>query len=401
MSTWPSPERLVAPHVRGALAAALAGDLELARSSMRDADDRDPFAASVVRLVRGLEAAGRGDGPRARALLLPCTRERDASMALAATQALVDERIRQHRFAPARRLVRRLQRRLHRPADALWLDAMLGWIDLQRRGTLPDARLVQLNSRLERAFPSAVHGLVHLLRAEHALLAGRLMHAVAAQRESRPYVQSARWEALTWRHEAVARTLRAPYCDVEDWEEPLRPVTREEIAAVEARPWQLWIDALHRKILARGSRGDTAIRAVHSGRDAPTWELLELLIRAPERRLGWAHAMQHFGIEMPTLESRANVLVKLLQSAAIDCEVSKRGIALRTTRFVFMFPSAALPATSRRILAALARSPGATAVELEAVGAARRTVQRHLAALSQAGYVRRVGGGRDARYALV
>ncbi len=401
MSTWPSPERLVAPHVRGALAAALAGDLESARTSMRDADDRDPLAASVVRLVRGLEAVGRGDRARASALLLPCTRERDASMALAATQALVDERIRVRRFAPARMLVRRLQRRLHQPADALWLDAMLAWIDLQRRGTLTDARLVQLESRLERAFPAAVHALVHLLRAEHALLAGRLLQAVAAQREARPYVQSARWAVLSWRHEALVRALRAPYCEVEDWEEPLRPVSREEIATVEARAWQLWIDVLHRRIIVRSDAGEPDARDVSIGRDSSTWNFVELLARTPGRRLGWPHAANSLGLEVPALEKRATALAEVLRAAGVSCEVSPRGFALRATRFVFIFPSAAIAPTSRRILAELARKPGARAVDLEATGAARRTVQRHLAALRDAGYVRLVGGGSDARYALV
>jgi len=400
VSTWPSPERLVAPHVRGALAAALAGDLDGARTSMRDVDDRDPLATSVVRLVRGLEAVGRGDGARAHTLLLPCTRERDASMALVATQALVDERIRVRRFAPARLLVRRLQCRLHRPADALWLDAMLAWIDLHRRGTLPDARLVQLESRLERAFPAAVHALVHLLRAEHALLAGRLVHAVAAQREARPYVQSARWAVLTWRHDALVRTLRAPYCEVEDWEEPLRPVSREEIATVEARDWQLWIDLLHRRVVVRTGSGAADQRVVAVGRDTPTWNFIELLARAPGQRLGWSHAVSRLGLET-AVEKRAAALAEVLHAAGVSCEVSSRGFALSATRYVFVFPSAAMAPTSRRILAELARRRGASAADLESVGAARRTVQRHLATLRGAGYLRQVGGGSDARYALV
>ena len=401
MSTWPSPERLVAPHVRGALAAALAGDLDRARRSMHDADDRDPLAASVVRLARGLEAVGRGDGVRARTLLLPCTRERDASMALAATQALVDERIRVRRFAPARMLVRRLQRRLHQPADALWLDAMLAWIDLQRRGTLTDARLVQLESRLERAFPAAIHALVHLLRAEHALLAGRLVHAVAAQREARPYVQSARWAVLAWRHDALVRTLRAPYCEVEDWEEPLRPVSREEIATVEARDWHLWIDVLHRRMVVRTAAGESSMHDLAIGRDTPTWNFVELLARTPGRRLGWSHAATSLDLEIAALEKHAAALAEALRAAGVSCEVSPRGFALRATRFVFVFPSAAMAPTARRILAELARKPGARAADLEATGVARRTVQRHLAALRDAGYVRLVGGGSDARYALV
>jgi DNA-binding transcriptional ArsR family regulator len=154
-------------------------------------------------------------------------------------------------------------------------------------------------------------------------------------------------------------------------------------------------------VRTRAARSTDEPRLAEVPRDGAVWELLTLLLRAPDRRLGWAHAAQALAVDVETVTTRARALAQTLQAAAIDAETTTRGLVLRASHFVFVYPSSSLPETSRRILAMLARSPGATAVDLTTSGAALRTVQRHLAALRAAGYLRRVGGGRDARYALV
>jgi DNA-binding transcriptional ArsR family regulator len=74
---------------------------------------------------------------------------------------------------------------------------------------------------------------------------------------------------------------------------------------------------------------------------------------------------------------------------------------LESERTIAVFPADRLPALAQRLLARLATSPGASAVELARGDGARRTVLEHLARLRRAGYVRMVGGGREARYHLV
>jgi hypothetical protein len=284
----------------------------------------------------------------------------------------------------------------------LYLEALHVWIELQRRGTIAPATLDELAARLERHHPAPVHATVHLLRAERALLAGELSVAVAAQREARPYVQASRWSALRKRYESVAAALRAPFVEVEDWDEPLRPLSREELAQLEARPWQLWVDTLHRRVSKRAARSSDVQSTTFTGAAASVWALLEAVVRTSRRRLSWEQARQ--ALDLPDVEAAralADRVARKLSDIGLDLVRSPSGASLPAERFIFVFPLAQLPSTQRRFLAQLATHPGARSAELAGDGVARRTTLRHLAQLRALGYVRMVGGGREARYYLV
>ena len=160
----------------------------------------------------------------------------DPGLALVAVAALGEDLASQRRFVPAVRLLHAAQARLRDRTSKLFLATLELGIELQRRGALDATAVEALARRLERRDPAPVHAAVHVLRAEHALLSGDLAAAVAAHREARPYARSGGLASLRTRQEAVAQALRAPFADVEDWEEPLRTVSREELAEIESRP---------------------------------------------------------------------------------------------------------------------------------------------------------------------
>lgn len=401
MPLWPRPERLLPPRLLEALSAAVRGDAPRALELTDSADAADVLAGPVVRLVRGLAAHESHDLERSRAPLRAAARDRDPALALLATQALAEQQVASRRFASARPLVRRLRRRPHAADVQIALDALYLWIELLRRGSLNAGSVQEIVGRVERRHAAPVHATVHLLRAERALLGGDLAAAVAAQREARPYVQAADHAILHRRHDAVVRLLRAPFVEVEDWEEPLRPLSREDLALLEARPWRLWIDTLHRHVRHRPQR-DAVARAIDFARAPQLWQALLALLHTPRRRLSWAQLRDLAQLDDDTAaRSVAERLARKLRDADVVLQVQSGGLALVSERFVFVFPLADLPAVQQRLLALLAAQPGARAAELAADGDARRTTVRHLSLLRQAGYVRLVGGGREARYFLV
>jgi hypothetical protein len=399
MTPWPRPEILVPPRWLDALATALAGDAAGAAAACAAADARDSLAGPVVRLVRALAAQERGERARAGAELRLLSRHADAGVALVAAAARLEACVAARRFAAAAPIVAHARRRARDAATRLWIDALALRVELARRGGVPRERVDALAARLLRAHPACVHAAVHVLRSERALLADDLSEAVAAHREARPWVRTCGHATLVRRQDDMSRLLRAPWVDVEDWEEPLRTVSREELAAIEARPWQVWLDALHRRVAHRGRQGR---RTLSFARLPELWSVLELVARAPSQRLGWGSATAALGTaNVDATRERVRRLAAELRGIGVGMTLDDIGFGLRPVRFVSAFAHAALPVASLRLLAMLAAQPGARAAELARGDGARRTIVSRLARLRRDGYVRMVGGGAEARYTLV
>jgi hypothetical protein len=397
MTPWPRPDSLVPLRLLDALATALAGDAEKAAAASTASDSRDPLAAPVARLVRALAAQERGERGRAAAELRALSRHSDAGVALIAAAARLEACVAARRFAAAAPIVRRARSR--DAASRLWLDALALRVELLRRGRIPGERIDALAQRLVRTHPACVHAAVHVLRAERALLADELPAAVAAHRDARPWVRACGHVTLVRRQEDTARLLRAPFVDVEDWEEPLRTVSREELAEIESRPWQVWVDALHRRVVHRGRhRHETLAFAPMP----ELWTALELVARAPRRRVAWNQATAAFDLAtVAAARERVRRLGAELRAIGVAISADDDGYGLRAARFVCTYPRAGLPAASLRLLALLASQPGARASDLAANGVPRRTVVGQLARLRRDGYVHMLGGGAEARYTLV
>jgi hypothetical protein len=401
MPSWPRPERLLPPRIVEAISVLQAGDLARAVTLTNERDAADPLAADVVRLVRARAALEDGDAARARRDLRTLARRAEPALAWFAVRALADDLVRRRQFAAALRLWKAARTRLGRDAALrLWAEVAIQALLLERKGALPERALADLESRLDRHHPPALHGAVHLLRAERSLLAGLPAEAVAAAREARPHVRSSGDAALAARLDAVGRLLRAPFVDVEDWEEPRRTVSREELAALEARPWVLWIDLLHHAARRRAAR--QAPRTLALEASSPAWVALDALLRNPRRSLGWAQlaAILELG-ESAASRAQAERRARDWRAEGLPVRVRPDGMELESERTIAVFPADRLPALEQRLLARLATTPGASAAELARGDGARRTVLEHLARLRRAGYVRMVGGGREARYHLV
>jgi len=401
VSLWPAPEGFVPPRALEALEAALAGDAGRAADragSAGSTDARDPFAAPVLRLVRAILALQQAGVAPARAELRALSQHSDLSIACFATLARVEDALATRRFAHAARPLVRLRARTRDSALRVWIDATALRVELQRRGTLSRALVDALQARLDRRHPPVVHAAVHVLRAERGLLAGELPDTVAAHRDARPYVRAAGNGALQRRHDDLTRLLRAPFVDVDDWEEPLRTLSREELAEVARRDWQVWVDVLHRRV-ARRTRGSVQTLAFAPWPEL--WTALEALVRAPERRLGWAGAAAQLGVaNTAAARERIRRLAAELKTIGVVVAVHDDGFALRDARFVCVVPTAQLPASALRLLGLLAAQTSARASELRG-STPHSTLIHQLQRLRRDGYVRLVGGGREARYTLI
>ena len=399
MPIWPRPERLLPPRLVEALAAIQSGDTSRALELCAGLAADDPLAGDVVRFVRGRAALGSGDRSRARRDLRRLARSDDEALALLATQALADDLVARRRYAEARPLLRRF--RTSDSVTRLWLDAAVLGVDLQRHGSVPEPAVAALEGRLERRHPPVAHAAVHVLRAERSMLAGELAAAVQAHRTARPFVRASGDAAVARRHETVAQLLRAPFAEAEDWQEPRRPVTREDLAALDSKPWQLWIDLFHRRARRRIGRRSAPV-AIELDARGTAWDLLVPLVRSANLRLAWSQACAALEIgDSEAGRARAERLARDLRTAALPVRTSAEGIRLDAERFVLVFAATSLPGLSQRLVARLASAPGATATDLTSGDAARRTVVRHLGRLRQQGLVRMVGGGNEERYFLV
>ena len=401
MPTWPRPESLLPPRLVAALDAALAGDIARAAELRAGTDGRDPLAADVARLVDALVALQRSDASRARRDLRRLVARADPAIALAAAGTLVDDALARRRLASALPVLHGLRNARLDAAARLWIEALRLAVALQRRGTLPEGSLEALERRLHRRLPAAVHGAVHLLRAESALLAGDLAAAVVTQREARPHVRSSGLATLGRRLDVLSRQLRAPFADVEDWEEPLRTVTREELVDLEDRPWRLWVDALHRRVRHRRRSGG-AVTTVELGAAPLDWQTLELVVHAAPHQVTWAQAVGALQVaDAAAARERVENLRAALGAAADFISMSNTSYGLVTARAVIVLPPASLPPLELRLLGRLAVKPRAGAAALVDRDAARRTIVGHLARLRDAGYVRVVGAGNEQRYVLI
>ena len=398
MSFWPRPEGLVPPRILDALAAVQAGDSNAAARLCLDTDSHEPLGAPTARLVRALIDVERGDRTRAQADLRLLSRHRDPAIAWLAIAARVEAALQARRFAALTPLLARIRARAPDAALRLWIDATVQSVELLRHGTLGRASLDALQARLERGHPAVVHAVVHVLRAERALLTGDLPEAVLAHRDARPYIRACGNAAIVRRHADLVRLLRVPFVDVEDWEEPLRTVSREELAEIEARDWQMWIDVLHRRVLKRTRAG---AEAVSFARLPELWTALEAIVRAPRHNLTWMAACRVLRVATPAAATeRARRLAAELRTVGLRLAMNDDGYGLRDARFVCVLPTAQLPAPALRLLGLLAAQPGARAHDL-LDAASHRTVVRQLQRLRLDGYVRLVGGGAEARYTLV
>ena len=399
---WQRPQRLLPPRVLEALAAVQAGDAPRALHLLGPADREDILTTEAVRLVRGLAAAETGETQRAHQLLRPLLRASDPGVALAATLASVELRMRQRSFAGADPWLRRARRQATDEPTALVLDTALLRLQLRRGGVTTRAELAPLQQRLQRRHPAAVHASVHLLAAERALYAGDLEDAARAERTAHPYVDSAQLASLRRWHLALDDLLRsAPVARVEDWRRPARAMCRAELADLQREPWQLWVDVRHRVVLDR-PRVRTPASAIHFDAAPAAWEVLALLLESPEHRLTWpALQRQLASPDAAWPRARASSLLSHLQlaNAGALLRVGTAGCSLAARRFVVLRLSQAIPAHQERILAHLAAHPGSRAMDLmRVVQAPRRTLLRHLHALRIGGLVLIVGGGREARY---
>jgi hypothetical protein len=398
MNQWPQPEGLVPPRVLDALRAAQSGDFARAVGLAASTDPRDALSGGAVRLVHALAGLADDDESRARAELRTLSRHSDAAIALLATLARTEDAIAARRFAAASRPLSRLRARVRDGAQRVCIDASVLRVELARRGTLGADVVDALQSRLERRHPAFVHATVHVLRAERALLAGELPRTVSAHAEARPWVRSCHDAGLQRRHDDIARLLRLPFVDVEDWDEPTRTVSREDLAEIEQRNWQLWIDALHRRVVRRTRH---RVETLSFARWPELWTVLEALARSPQRRLGWQEATTALEIaSVDLLRDRVRRLSSELRTIGASLATHADGFSLRDPRFVVVVPTAQLPSTSLRLLGLLAAQPGARAAELRD-SVPHSTIVHRLQRLRSAGYVRLVGGGREARYTLV
>jgi hypothetical protein len=186
-----------------------------------------------------------------------------------------------------------------------------------------------------------------------------------------------------------------------DWSTPRRTVTREELAEIEDRPWQLWLDFHHRRVRRRSGRRGAPVE-LGLAQEGATWEALRALVESPGQRLSWSRLAGACGLgETAAAHARAERVARELRAAALPLRQDADGCRLAAVRWVIVFTRPELPALERTLLAKLALHPGASAAELASEGAARRTVLDHLARLRCAGDVRMVGGGPQARYWLV
>lgn len=402
---WPRPQRLLPPKLVEALDAVQAGQVDQALDLVAQRGDDDALTAEAARLVRGLAAHERGEHGNALKLLHPLLRSHDETIAMAATLASVELRIDERGFTSALPWLRRARRHAADEAVALTLDAEHARVQLLRRGALAAAELERLQQRLRRKHPAAVHASLHLLRGERALFVGDLQEAWRSVRLARPYVTSARLAALRRRHEELDALLnRDPVAEVEDWERPLRPMTRAAIAELESEPWRVWIDRRLCQVRFR-SAVDAPVQTLHFAEARRAWELLETLLAAPRQRLDWSRAATLLSLpNEASVRSRAGRLTELFEGigAGACWSVSQRGIVFAEARFVIAHPIEPLPPVQRHALAALAQRPGSTSRRLaQKLAAPTSTMVRRLGALRRRGWVRLVGGGRDARYYVI
>lgn len=395
---WPRVESLLPPQLHEALGAAHAGEYRRALDLCKGVDARDALAAEAVEFVRGLSDLASDHETRGLSTLMRVARGHDVALAMAASIALAERDVEARRFAAARHRLQPMRRRVHQPADTLGLETTFLWVELQRRGPLDPTWLEKLAGRLARHDPAGLHARVHLLRAESALLSGELPAAVALHREVGPYVRAARSATLRLRYDNLTRHLRTPFADIEDWEQPLRPVSREDVAEVESGAWSLWIDALHRRVRQRD--GDR-VRTLGFARQARAWQTLEALVRTPRRRLSWAQAVSALGLEDAAEARERSAQLSSYGAGFQLLESDSGGFQLPECRYVLLYPTQSLPAPETRLLAQLAMQPGTRAAQLAEDDLARRTVVRHLSRLRRQGFLRMVGGGNEACYYLV
>ena len=398
---WPAPQRLVPPRLLQAIRVADAGRAAEALALLDTEDVQDPFTHDAARLVRGLVATEQGADANARRTLRGLLHAEDPALVLLATTALVELHVRARRYSSAVPLIARAQRVCSaEPETALFLDTLAARLHLLRKGQAAAARVETLPPRLQRQHPAAVHAAVHLVSAEAALADGRLQSAVAAARAARPFVEAAASSVLRRQLASLAALLdEAPFADAEDWQRPLRPVSRSQVADLESAPWERWLDSLHRQIRLRASGAEAVVTF---GSAPELWNALALVARAPRQRLRWEQAARAMQQRESRARSRVESLADHLGEHAGLLGLDDAGYSLRPARFVHLYLTRETPDTQQRILASLAEHGVQRAGELAArLPCARRTLLRHLGVLRRSGLVRLVGGGRDASYALV
>jgi DNA-binding transcriptional ArsR family regulator len=402
---WPRPQRLLPPKLVQALEAVQAGKVEQALKLIASGQGEDALTADAATLVRGLAAHERGETDRALRLLHPLLRSHDESIAMAATLASVELRAQTRGFAGVLPWLRRARRRAADDAVALTLDAEHARVQLLRRGALGTAEVAGLRQRLRRKHPAAVHASLHLLAAEQAMLAGNLDEASRSERLARPYVGSAQLAALRRRHDELDALLNGdPVAEVEDWERPRRPMSRAAIAEMESEPWRLWVDRRYRRVRHRPA-ARAGVQTLHFAAARRDWELLDAMLNEPRRRIGWSRALSVLSIANEgALRERAARLTELFEGleAGSCLRETRRGIGVVEARYVVVHPIDALAVLQQLVLASLAHRPGATARRLARdLDVAPRTLLRHLGILRERGWVRLVGGGREARYHVI
>jgi hypothetical protein len=190
-----------------------------------------------------------------------------------------------------------------------------------------------------------------------------------------------------------------PFADAEDWQRPLRPVSRSEVADLESAAWERWLDSLHRQIRLRAAGAETVVAF---GSVPELWSALALVARSPRQRLRWEQAAQTMQLRESRARSRVESLADHMGEHADLLRLDDAGYSLRPARFVHLYLARETPDTQQCILALLAEHGVQRASELAArLPCARRTLLRHLGVLRRSAFVRLVGGGRDASYALV
>ncbi len=402
---WPRPQRLLPPKLVEALEHVQAGRVEQALKLVASRRAEDALTADAAHLVRGLAAHESGDHARAMSQLRPLLRSNDEAIAMAATLASVELRLQARGFTSVLPWLRRARRHATDEAVALTLDCEHARVVLLRRGVLDAAEVQRLQERLRRTHPAAVHASLHLLTAERALFAGDLAEAAQAERRARPYVTSARLAVLRRRHEELDRLLNgSPVADVEDWERPRRPLTRAAMAELESEPWRLWIDRRYRRVRHRPN-AQTPFQTLHLAEARRAWSILDVVLDEPRRRLGWGRAADLLALsDAAAARRRGERLVELFESigAGSSLDITHASCGVIEKRFVVVHGVEALPQIQGRAMAALAERPGTSAQRLaQRLDVRSRTLVRHLAALRKRGWVRLVGGGRDARYHVI
>ena len=401
---WPKPQRLLPPRLVEALEAVQAGKVEQALKLVSSRGGEDALTADAANLVRGLAAHEQGNPTQAARLLHPLLRSNDESIAMAATLASVELRVQARGFTSTLPWLRRARRHATDDAVVLTLDAEHARVQLLRRGALDANEVLRLQDRLRRPHPAAVHASLHLLAAERALFAGELDEAARAERAARPYVAAARLAVLRRRHEQLDALLNGnPVAEVEDWQQPRRPMTRAAIAELEREPWRLWIDRRYRRVRHRKNL-EAPVGVLHLSDARRAWELLDVLLDESRRRIGWTRAAGLLEVGEDAVRKRAVRLGELFEGVGANpcLSAAAAAFALVEKRFVVVHPVENVPALERAALAALAHRPGTSAQRLaRKLDVRPRTLVRHLGALRRRGWVRLVGGGRDARYFVI